>query len=251
MKHTRFTTMLAALLALVLFVPGAAGASVAADHSAEFKEMQAAMHELAQKSGEEFEVMYINMIIPHHQDAIEMAEMVVDSAPHQEVRDAAAQIIEDQQREINQLTTWLQEWYGQDVAPDERMMMDHGMMEHMMDADAAMQEKMFLAMMREHHQSAIEIGELVLQKATHQELKEQAQQMIDSQREEQEQFGTWLQQWYGITTPTPTGDMQDGMDAVMDMMMPDTGAEEWAGWAAIASALVLLGGGYMLRRKLA
>lgn len=249
LKHTRLSTMLVALAAIVLLVPGAVGARPLADHSAEFKEMQAAIEELAQKSGDEFEIMYINLLIPHHEGAIEMAEMVVNDAPHQEVRDAAAQIIADQQQEINDLTTWLQQWYGQDPNPDQRMMMDQGMMDMMMQMDATMHEKHFLAMMREHHQSAIEIGELALQRATHQELKDQAQIMIDTQREEQEQFATWLQQWYRITPPTPTGDMQDAMEAVMGGMMPDTGAEEWAGWVALAAALALLGSGFVLRRK--
>jgi LPXTG-motif cell wall-anchored protein len=112
-----------------------------------------------------------------------------------------------------------------------------------------MREKMVLAMMREHHQSAIDMGELALQKATSQELKDQAQQMIDAQRAEQEQFGTWLQQWYGMTPPAPTGDMQDGMDAVMDMLMPATGATDWRIWTAVAGAVALLSSGYVLRRR--
>jgi LPXTG-motif cell wall-anchored protein len=195
--------------------------------------------------------MYINMIIPHHEGAIEMARMVVNDAPHQAVRTAAAKIIKDQQQEINELTSWLKAWYGQRVRPDQRMMMDASMMQHMQQADAAMREKMFLAVMREHHQSAVDIGQLVLQKATHRQLKGQAQTMVDSQRREQQQFGTWLQQWYGITAPKPTGDMQDGMDAVMGMVMPETGAEEPL-WAVLAAgALALFGGGFLLRRKLA
>lgn len=249
MKRMRLTAILMALLALALGVPGAVLARPMADHSAEFKRMQAAMDELAETSGDAFEIMYINMIIPHHQDAIKMAHMVVNDAPHQETRDAAQKIIDDQQKEIAELTSFLQQQYGQQVNPDQRMMMDMSMMD-MMNMDAAMHEKHFLAMMREHHQSAIDIGELVVQKATSQQLKDQARQMITSQREEQEQFGTWLQQWYGITPPTPTGDMQDGMDAVMPMGLPATGAADTLWAAFVAGALALLAGGYVLRRKL-
>lgn len=51
--------------------------------------MQAALAELAQKSGQDFGVAYINMLIPHQGD-LEVAQVVMDSPLHPEVRDAAA-----------------------------------------------------------------------------------------------------------------------------------------------------------------
>jgi LPXTG-motif cell wall-anchored protein len=211
--------------------------------------MQAALDELAQKRGQEFDIMYINMIIAHHADAVEMAEMVDDDVPHRALRDALAALIDDQEAEIRSLTSVLKEFYGQEVTPDPRMMMSERMMAQLQAADAVMREKLVLAMMREHHQSAIDMGELVLQQATSQALKDQAQQMIDAQRAEQAQFGTWLQQWYGMTPPASTGDMQHGMDAVMDMSLPATGATDWRIWTTVAGAIALLSSGYVLRRK--
>jgi uncharacterized protein (DUF305 family) len=72
------------------------------------------------------------------------------------------------------------------------MKMSQSMMDMLMQADPAMREKLFVAMMRKHHQSAIEIGPLVLQKATHNDLKDQAKEMIRSQQKEQAIFGGWL-----------------------------------------------------------
>lgn len=251
MKRAHTIATLTALFVFALVAPSASLARPLANHSAMYKEMDAAINELAQKSGDAFEIAYVNMIIPHHEDAIKMADMVVNDAPHQETRAAAAKIIQDQRAEIAELTSFLKTQYGQDVQRDDRMMMDMTMMDMMMQADATMCEQHFLAMMREHHQSAIDIGELVVQKATSDTLLDQAQKMIRSQQEEQEQFGTWLQQWYGITPPTPTGDMQDGMDAMMPMGLPATGAADTLWAAIVAGALALLAGGYMLRRTLA
>jgi uncharacterized protein (DUF305 family) len=259
MQVRRLVPLVVVPLALALLVPRAASARGAADHSLEFQQMQASMAELAQQSGQDFEVAYINRIIPHHQAAIAMAQMVLSSAPHQDVRMAAAQIIQDQQREINELTQWLATWYGLSVTPDPRMQMSQAMMSAMMHADPTLQEQLFLAMMREHHQSAIEMGQLALQKAIHAELRTQAQQMLTSQQQEQAQFGAWLQAWYGITAPLPSGDMQHGMNLVLGMQLPDTGAEgtawsqdTWGRWATLGTSIVLLvGGGYLLRRKLA
>jgi hypothetical protein len=126
-------------------------------------------------------------------------------------------IINAQQSEIEELTTWLNDWYGQQVNPDPRMKMPPAMMDMLKQADPTMREKLFLAVMREHHHSAIDMGQMVLQKATHQELKDQAQKMIEDQTREQAIFGGWLQGLYNINPPVPIGDMQHGMDAVMNM----------------------------------
>lgn len=254
------------LLVMLALAPLTASAKPAQTHSPDYQKMKAAMDELAQKTGQDFEIAYINSIIPHHQGAIMMAQMVQNDAPHQEVRASAAKIIADQQKEIDELTKWLRDWYGQDVHPDPRMQMSPDMMNMLKQADPTMREKLFLAMMREHHQSALDMGPMVLQKATHQELKDQAQNMITSQKQEQDMFGGWLQGLYAITPPTPTGDMQDGMDAVMPMAMPAqspaapaaampqtlprTGGEiPQLGWALLTvSIIAVLSGGLLLRR---
>jgi uncharacterized protein (DUF305 family) len=106
---------------------------VAAQHSPDFQKMKAAMDEMAQKSGRDFEIAYINSIIPHHQDAIAMAKAVQNDAPHKEVRDVATTIINAQQKEIEDLTTWMSDWYGQQPNPDPRMKMSQSMMD-MLDA---------------------------------------------------------------------------------------------------------------------
>lgn len=266
MSKKLLATFFTTFLAMLVLGSHTARAEVLAHHSPDFQKMKAAMDELAQKSGQEFEIDYINSIIPHHQGAIMMAQAIQNDAPHKEVRDAAAKIISDQQKEIDELTKWLKDWYGQDVKPDPRMQMSPEMMTMLMQADPTMREKLFLAMMREHHESALMMGPMVLQKATHQELKDQAQNMIASQQQEQAMFGGWLQGLYNITPPTPTGDMQDGMDAVMPMAMPAqspaapsanipqtlprTGGEipqrTWA--LLLASIIVLLSGVLLLRR---
>jgi uncharacterized protein (DUF305 family) len=50
-------------------------------------------------------------MIPHHQSAIDAAQMVIDSAVHPEIRELALQIIEAQKKEIDQMMNWRQKWY--------------------------------------------------------------------------------------------------------------------------------------------
>ncbi|MDZ4159516.1 MAG: DUF305 domain-containing protein, partial [Anaerolineaceae bacterium] len=60
---------------------------------------------------EPFDLAFIDSMILHHQLAIDAALMVQDTAIHPEIRAMAKSIIEEQQREIVQLTAWRKAWY--------------------------------------------------------------------------------------------------------------------------------------------
>jgi uncharacterized protein (DUF305 family) len=60
---------------------------------------------------EPFDLAFIDAMVPHHQSAIDAAQMVIDSAVHPEIRELARQIIEAQQMEIDQMLNWRQKWY--------------------------------------------------------------------------------------------------------------------------------------------
>ena len=58
------------------------------------------------KSGKAYDSMFIDMMIPHHQGAIQMAQDALGKAVHQEVKTLARQIIDKQQKEIDQMKQW-------------------------------------------------------------------------------------------------------------------------------------------------
>ncbi len=78
-------------------------------------EMQAAM----QMSGDlgqgdpEFDLRFIDAMIPHHEGALVMAEQVLQNSDRPELQQLAQAILETQQAEINQMQQWKQSWYGQ------------------------------------------------------------------------------------------------------------------------------------------
>lgn len=255
-RHRALATM---LLALALLPATAMAQGEHGGHDADTAAMMESLEELRALSGEEFEAGYVNRIIPHHEGAVEMAEMVVDRAPHEEVRRAAARIVEDQEREIEQLTSFLRDELGEELDRDERQAMADTMMGEIEDAEPEMAEKMFLLMMREHHQSAVEMGGIAIEKATSGVIREQAEQMVRSQREEQAEFAGYLQQFYGIQAPEPTGDMTAAMELAMDAQMPGAGGGAASGVAGrvgvvalgIGALLAAIAGGYALRRRAA
>ena len=58
-----------------------------------------------------FDEAFINAMIPHHESAIEMAQVALAESGNSAVRDLAGRILDDQTREIEQMRGWLEEWY--------------------------------------------------------------------------------------------------------------------------------------------
>src|SRR3972149_9058758 len=58
---------------------------------------------------------FIEQMIPHHEDAIYMAENALAKANHQEIKNLANDIQLSQSAEINQMKTWYRDWFGTEV----------------------------------------------------------------------------------------------------------------------------------------
>ncbi len=62
------------------------------------------------KTGDDFDAAFLQMMIPHHQGAINMAELVEKNAKHTEIKAMAKDIISAQQKEIDQMQQWQTTW---------------------------------------------------------------------------------------------------------------------------------------------
>ncbi|HEY5849123.1 MAG TPA: DUF305 domain-containing protein, partial [Microlunatus sp.] len=137
------------------------------------------------------DVMFASMMIPHHQQAIEMADLVLaKEGINTEVADLARQIKAAQAPEITQMSGWLAGW-GENPSPS--MPMDHGMGGGMMSqADMDALEKatgdeaarLFLAGMIEHHTGAIAMAQQEIHNGQNPDAKQLAQDIVDAQQAE-------------------------------------------------------------------
>ncbi|MFD5798694.1 DUF305 domain-containing protein [Streptomyces diastatochromogenes] len=115
------------------------------------------------------DVAFAQGMIPHHQQALEMARLADGRASSARVKDLAARIEKAQDPEIRTMTGWLKAW-GEQVP---MAGMDHsghagmsGMSGMMSDDDMAALKKAtgkdfdtkFLSLMVEHHQGAVEMA---------------------------------------------------------------------------------------------
>ena len=71
--------------------------------------MPAAMAELDELSGAEFDRAFLEMMTEHHRGAIEMSEAHLVDGANAEARELAREIIDDQTREITEMENLLRD----------------------------------------------------------------------------------------------------------------------------------------------
>jgi uncharacterized protein (DUF305 family) len=78
------------------------------DHST--MSMAAMTKELENLSGEDYDKAFIEMMIAHHEGAIDMAKLSDDKAKHDEIKKISRDIIEAQDSEIAEMRQWQKDW---------------------------------------------------------------------------------------------------------------------------------------------
>src|SRR3989344_1840835 len=64
------------------------------------------------KTASDFDKAFIEEMIPHHQMAVMMAQMLEKTTNRSEMKQLAKNIIDAQTREINYMRNWYRQWYG-------------------------------------------------------------------------------------------------------------------------------------------
>jgi uncharacterized protein (DUF305 family) len=174
-------------------------------------------------AAQETDGAFIADMIPHHESAIEMAEIAQDRGEHPEIQRLADEIIDAQEAEISDLEAAHERIFGEPVSEADHgsMEMDEGMTEMDMAAleNADPFDQAFIDMMVPHHQDAIEMARVELADGEDAELMDIAQQIIDSQSAEIEEMNMWREDWYGA--PSPAGgvppESEESSDEEMSM----------------------------------
>ena len=151
------------------------------------------------------DVTFAQGMIPHHRQAVMMAQQASSRAKSPAVKTLAAQIQSAQDPEITTMTGWLTSWGQPTEQPGMSGMAGHdmGSMGGMMsDADMTKLSKLtgaafdreFLTMMTAHHNGAIEMARTQLAQGQYQPAKALAQHIITSQTAEIATMKTLLTQ---------------------------------------------------------
>ena len=153
--------------------------------------------------GEDYDRMFLANMIAHHEGAVEMANLALNNASHQEIKTLATVIVSAQTSEITNMTAWQKTW-GYPASSGE-MMMDHssmgmentnaGMMNELNGKTGEAFDKAFLTEMIMHHQSAINMAATGKANAQHQEVKDLTVAIVTAQTKEIQQMKQWQKTW--------------------------------------------------------
>ena len=141
------------------------------------------------------DVSFAQQMIPHHQQAVEMADLALTRETSPEVKKLAEQIKAAQGPEIEMMSMWLQSWgapmemgedhSGHDMGGmDMSGMMSDDDMQALADAQGAEFDRMWLEMMIAHHQGAISMAEQVKAASSNADVTSLAGAVMTGQAEE-------------------------------------------------------------------
>ena len=153
-------------------------------------------------SANDADIEFVQGMIPHHQQATAMAELVQDRTERDELRQFAAKIINDQTAEIDQMRNILAAagadedgMGGMDMGADDGGMMDDSEMAELEGLSGDEFDIAFLDAMTRHHDGAIEMAQQVLENGENAEVADLANRIIEAQQAEIEQMAAWREEW--------------------------------------------------------
>jgi uncharacterized protein (DUF305 family) len=163
-------------------------------------------------TGNATDLAFARAMVPHHEMAVEMARLAQQHGEHPEVKQLAMNVIRTQTSEIQTLRPIEQQLAQEGVEGGSL-----GVPEHMtgMSGDMGMLsrakpfDRQFIAMMVPHHEGAIRMARVELDKGEEPRLRRLARQIIAAQQREIAQMRQWSERWYGSA---PAGmPMAEGM----------------------------------------
>ena len=168
-----------------------------------------------------FDQQFIDMMVPHHEGAVEMARIAEQRSQRAEIRTMTSDILRTQASEIEQMKAWRRAWYGSDETPSmskmptvDGMQMPSGGHAGMgspgsspqtMDMAAEVEklrsapepfDRAFIDAMIAHHQDAIEASKAAASRAQREEIKTLAREIVDGQQREVDALRQWRQDWF-------------------------------------------------------
>ena len=170
-------------------------------------------------AGEQTDRHFIEMMIPHHEGAVQMADLALKMSKRPEIKKLAESIKSDQTREIVQMKSWYKLWYGTEVPTVTTM--NHGNMDHsgmmgmkkpiltkkpmgmqnMMAVDlqalkdAPDFDRAFIEEMIPHHKMALMMSSMIVD-SDRTEMRTLSYAIVKAQSTEIEQMRQWHQTWY-------------------------------------------------------
>ena len=140
------------------------------------------------------DIMFAQMMIPHHQQAVDMSTLAETHTTNPEILALAKQIKDAQAPEIKQMTAWIESsGAGMDMGHDMGMngMLSDEQMTALGNAQGAAFDKLYLEGMIGHHEGALQMAKMI-ENSSNEEAKNLAANIVTSQSAEIEKMKQML-----------------------------------------------------------
>ena len=153
------------LLAIIVLLVGALIYVVGVRTTDEMSGMHQHMQSISNGKYSGADIMFLQMMIPHHQQAIDMSNLAIQVSKNEELLTLAKVIAQDQAAEIVQMKSWLKD-AGASVDPGHSMSGMGGMLTSeeyaaLEKASGADFDKLWLTGMTKHHDGAIHMTTMI------------------------------------------------------------------------------------------
>ena len=125
---------------------------------------------------------FLDEMIPHHQEAIDTASLLVTKGDNPEIKKLAQAIVDGQQKQVIDMKAWYKNWYGVDYKSD-------GTYKPMMRSNLSTLsgnalDRAFLEDMINHHMGALMMGQTVVPNLQHKEMVDLVKNIAEIQSSE-------------------------------------------------------------------
>jgi uncharacterized protein (DUF305 family) len=145
------------------------------------------------------DIAFAQSMVPHHEQAIEMAQMVPTNTENQQLVGLANQVISTQVPEVQALRAWLMQWQdasGHDPAKHEGTpmagMVSEATMDKLRTLHGADFDRLWLTSMIEHHRGAIAMAQQEVARGKNPDVIYLAKSIVTAQQAEIDQMNRML-----------------------------------------------------------
>ena len=143
------------------------------------------------------DIMFLQMMIPHHQQAVDISELALTKSEDAELLALASSIREGQAEEILLMTQWLKDAgealdMGHSMHDQMGGMLDEAELAALQSANGATFDRLWLEGMTGHHDGALHMTQMI-EDATNATVKKFGQDIVTSQTAQIEQMKVMLQ----------------------------------------------------------
>jgi len=143
----------------------------------------------------DFDIDFANMMIVHHQGALDMAQVELSQGKDGKMKAKAQEILTTQKNEQQMLRDFVISYkpsgmkHGEGELQKSMIDMSHKMKSMEMSGDI---DKDFATMMTAHHDEGVSMSKMELKNGMAKKLKQMAQKGINDQQKDIKEFKSWL-----------------------------------------------------------